>query len=279
MEHIRQAIERARTSGGGGTNRRDYAAWSSPRTLIEPRFGVEKPIEWEGQQIDLDVRHLESRRIIAHNDSDPRSKSFDMLRTQVLQSMDQKNWKILGITSPTPGCGKTVTAINLAFSIARQPERSVLLIDLDLQKPHVASCIGVKCSTGLISVLEGQTSLKNAVIKTRVGKCLIPVLLAESSASGSSAWMASRAMSTMLQEIKRDCRSHIVVLDLPPMLSSDDVIALLPQLDCVMLVAAVGRSKVSEVEECAAHLQSADVVRLVLNKVPGLNAKYYPSRP
>ena len=54
----------------------------------------------------------------------PRSKAFDMLRTQVLQAMDQHQWQLLAITSPTPGCGKTLTAINLALSIARQADRS-----------------------------------------------------------------------------------------------------------------------------------------------------------
>jgi Mrp family chromosome partitioning ATPase len=108
------------------------------------------------------------------------------------------------------------------------------------------------------------------------------VLPTEKSTSDSSAWMLSREMSSMLQEIKRDYRSHIVIVDLPPMLASDDVIALMPQLDCILLVAAVGKSTVSEIEECNTHLQSAEVVRLVLNKVPELNAQYYAystSRP
>jgi protein-tyrosine kinase len=197
--------------------------------------------------------------------------------------MDQKNWKILGITSPTPGCGKTVTAINLALSISRQPDRSVLLVDLDLQKPqHIATSMGLKCTSGVFSVLEGRTNLSNAIVPTRAANCQVMVLPTEKSTSDSSAWMVSREMSAMLQEIKRDYRSHIVVVDLPPMLASDDVIALMPQLDCILLVAAVGKSTVSEIEECNAHLQSAEVVRLVLNKVPELTAQYYAynsSRP
>src|SRR6185437_16710906 len=81
----------------------------------------------------LNAAHLESTRIIAHDIADPRSKSFDMLRTQVLQSMDMKSWQVLGVTSPTAGCGKSVISVNLALSIARQQERAVLLVDMDLQ--------------------------------------------------------------------------------------------------------------------------------------------------
>ena len=44
--------------------------------------------------------------------------------------MHQNKWQVLAITSPTAGCGKTLTAINLALSVARQPECSALLVDM-----------------------------------------------------------------------------------------------------------------------------------------------------
>jgi len=272
MENIRQALERARALGSGGAGRTDRAGSNAGRRQLEADHGV---VNGQSRAVALDLRHLESQRIIAHDETDFRAKSFDMLRTQVLQSMDQKNWKILGVTSPSPGCGKTLTAVNLALSIARQPERSALLVDLDLQKPQIANCLGLDCSAGVVSVLRGQTSLSNAVIGAEISACQLLVLPAEISTSDSSAWMTSRSMSTLLQDIKREYPSYTVIVDLPPMLSSDDVIAVLPQLDCVLLVAAVGKSTVAEIEECNSHLQSAQVVRLVLNKVPRSNTAYY----
>jgi hypothetical protein len=142
--------------------------------------------------------------------------------------------------------------------------------------------MGLNCKSGVFGVLEGHANLSNAIVPTRAGNCQVMVLPTEKSTSDSSAWMVSREMTALLQEIKRDYRSHIVIVDLPPMLASDDVIALMPQLDCILLVAAVGKSTVSEIEECNTHLHSAEVVRLVLNKVPELNAQYYAyntSRP
>ena len=280
MENIRQALERARALNPGRADLPVHAA--PPHAMFEPYVGNENPVDSEGREVALSLAHLESNRIIAHDDTDPRSRSFDMLRTQVLQSMDKKNWRILGITSPTPGCGKSVTAVNLALSIARQPDRSVLLVDLDLHKPHVASCLGANCESGVMSVLEGRTSLSSTIIQARAGNCHVVVLPAERATSDSSAWMASRPMNAMLQDIKRDYRSHYIIVDLPPMLSSDDVIAVLPQLDCLLLVAAVGKSTTAEIEECNKHLQAAEVVRLVLNKASEPNAQYYsyyPPRP
>ncbi len=281
MDNIRQALERARQLNNGRPGQKELVGRNLSTPQFDSDFGIRDSTIAQDQaqsgDIVLDLRHLESNRVLAHDDTDFRSKSFDMLRTQVLQSMDQKNWTVLGITSPSPGCGKSVTAINLAFSIARQPERSALLVDLDLQKPQVARYLGMNCSDGVVSVLNGRTSLSNAIVRVRAGSAGVMTLLAETSISGSSACMTSRAMTTMLQEIKTDYRSQTVILDLPPMLSSDDVIAVLPQLDCILLVAAVGKSTVAEIEECNKHLHSEVVVRLVLNKVPRSNSQYYAS--
>ena len=79
-------------------------------------------------------------------------------------------------------------------------------------------------------------------------------------------------LSNLLQDLRRDFET--VILDLPPMLSCDDVFRILPQIDCVLLVAAVGVSKVSEVEECLRHLPS-QLIRLVLNKSSEASLDYY----
>ena len=58
----------------------------------------------------------------------------------------------------------------------------------------------------------------------------------------------------------------VIVLDLPPILTSDDGATILPHVDCIVLVAAVGLSKTADVEQCAAQLRETNVVRVVVNK-------------
>jgi MinD-like ATPase involved in chromosome partitioning or flagellar assembly len=82
-------------------------------------------------------------------------------------------------------------------------------------------------------------------------------------------------MAAMLEDIKREYHSKTVILDLPPILSGDDVIAILPQMDCVLLVTAVGTTTVAQIKECNKHLQSAEVVRIVVNKVPETSTNYH----
>ena len=275
MKPIWQAVERAKAESTPHETK--HQPIPKPSSPIPGTLGQDRRPEpvLTRPKIDLDRRRLQTNRIVAHDAKDPRSKAFDILRTQVLQAMDHENWKILAATSPRASCGKTVTAINLALSISRLPERGVLLVDLDLQKPKLATCLGLNCKHGVVGILEGRVALQDALIETRIGNNRVLVLPAETRVIDSSELMASRAMRTMLQDIRRQFESHIIVLDLPPMLVADDVLALLPQVDCVLLVAAVGSSTVSEIQQCNKHLQSTPLVRLVLTKSREPDGDYY----
>ena len=225
------------------------------------------------REIELNSKLLQSQRIVCYDGKDQRSRPYDMLRTQVLQSMEANGWKVLGVTSPTPGCGKTLTAINLGFSVARQPDRSVVLMDLDLQRPRLSRYFGIATQNeGTLGVLRERAALRDVTMPIRAGNqgvVLIPTAGTEESAE----LMSSRQMGNLLRDLRNDYQ--IVILDLPPILSSDDVIALLPQIDCVLLIAAVGLTKASEVEECVRHLQSSQLIRVVLNKATDTDSTYY----
>jgi protein-tyrosine kinase len=274
MEHIRQAVELARGAQSAGAHP------ELPRSPLNsrPMGTASAPLaagEFKIKEANLNLAHLEANRIIAHDRSDLRSRSFDMLRTQILQSMDTKSWQLLAVASPTPACGKSVTAINLALSIARQPERSVLLVDMDLEKPQIAKCLGIECKDGLVGVLNGRGAYQNALVQANIGMYRLTVLPCEASTAHSSEYMSSRAMSIFLQELKNEDRSRIIIFDLPPILSGDNVLSILPQIDCVLFVTAVGITTASDIKECNRHLQTTPVVRVVLNKTSDLGPVYY----
>lgn len=269
MDSIKQAVELAR------------AAEVAPRKNVGPPVGFADNSRSGAPDAQIrDVRlsgaHLDAARIVAHGASSEHGRYYDMLRTQVLQEMDKKSWQFLAVTSPTAGCGKTVTACNLAMSIARLPERSVLLVDLDLRKPMVANYLGLGSSSGgVLSVLEGRSTLSSAIVQASIGPNSFLVLPGSVSSSGSSEWMASQTMGTILQAVKRDFRSRIVIFDLPPMLLGDDVISILPRMDAALLVAAVGSTSISDIKECQKHLQRTPVVRVVVNKATETIGSYY----
>jgi protein-tyrosine kinase len=277
MEKIKQAVERAKASAtveplrpmtalqGQGAPEAAVAPAKSPPLKSEP-IARQAGSAARYNEVTLNWSHLEQHRIIGHNVADPRSRVFDVLRTQVLQAMDQKNWQFLAITSPTEGCGKTVTAINLALSIARQPERSAVLIDMDLQRPAVANYLGIKCRQGVGDILEGRATLADTIVRANADSCELMVLPTAAPTVYSSELIASRNMDTMLQDIKRTFRQQTVIFDMPPLLQGDEVLATLPRIDAALLVTAVGVSTLHEIKECNRHLQATEVIRVILNK-------------
>jgi protein-tyrosine kinase len=218
---------------------------------------------------DLHDQYLRSQRIITHVPTDPRTRAFDMLRTPVLQAMDAKKWRFLAVMSPTSGCGSTVTAANLALSAARNFERHVLLVDLNLAKPVLAQRLGIVPKVGMAALLRGEVSLGDAVLPLRINSTRLEFLPTEMALSESSEWMASLAMANILQTIRREFPSHTVIFDLPALLASDDTLAYLPHADCALLVTAVGQSTAQQIVECKKHLHSTNVVRVVVNKFDG----------
>ena len=261
MDSIRQAVELARAG-----NRKTV-----PPEVLGTQANSPAPFK----TVQLNAKHLESTRIVAHSPSDPHGRFYDMLRTQVLQEMDENGWQFLSVTSATAGCGKSVTACNLALSMARLAERSVLLVDMDLQKPKVSEYLGLDSGEGVLSVLRGEANLSSVILETSVGRSKMLVLPSEASRAATSEWMASQAMSTLLQTIKREFRSRLVIFDMPPMLIGDDVISVLPQMQAVLLVAGVGNTSLSDIKECNKHLKTTPVVRVVVNRVTELNDSYY----
>jgi protein-tyrosine kinase len=255
VENIRQAVERAKARSSPRQS-------TAPGTLSPQRIGTVRK-----QEVVLDPDHLQSRRIVAFDGQDPRSRSFDILRTEVLRSMDLQHWRTLAVTSPTPGCGKTVVSTNLALSIARQPDRQVCLVDLDLQSPQIASTLGLQDHSGVLDVVQKGVDLADAMTMVQIESSRLEVLPTVPT-SDSADLVASVAMRGFLQDLTGYGQSRFLVIDLPPLLTSHDVISILPQVDCVLFVVGVGVSQVSDIEECDKYLATTNVVRIVLNKVP-----------
>ena len=270
MDSIKQAVELAR------------AAEIAPRPATRPSSGLSEgsPVQARSMhrsemfasmlRISKDLELLRMARQVEHG------RYYDMLRTQVLQEMDKKSWQFLAVTSPTAGCGKSVTACNLAMSIARLPERSVLLVDLDLRKPMVANYLGIE-EHWRCAQRAGRT---RAAFVGRLAGQYRPEQLYGSSRdrcrrrARPNGWPPKR-WARFCRPIKREFRSRIVIFDLPPMLLGDDVISILPRMDAALLVAGVGSTSVSDIKECQKHLQRTPVVRVVVNKATETAGSYY----
>jgi protein-tyrosine kinase len=268
LDSIRHAIDLARAVQTGQQH------GNAVNILVQPPVSPgAATLDPQIREVELNPAYLESTRVVAYEAED-RGRYFDMLRTEILQEMDKNSWQFLAITSPTSGCGKTVLACNIAMSIARLPERSVLLVDMDMHKPKVAEYLGINRNEGLLSVLDGRAPLPSKIVQAYFRRSKLLVLPGEVCQSGSE-WMASQNMANLLQTIKRDFRSRIVIFDLPPMLVGDDVISILPRMDAALLVAGIGNTSISDIKECQKHLKATPVIRVVVNKVAETTDAYH----
>lgn len=279
MERIKHAIERAKAEGSPTARLVSPVVLAvdqaepppHPRDLKTPRPSEadarDEPITVQYAQtevVSLDPSHLERERIISHQRTHPASWAFDVLRTKVLQKMDENGWRTLAITSPSVDSGKTVTAINLAMSIAQQDHRTALLVDFDFRRPSVASCLGLNRSPSLNEVLDGLADLGDALVNPGIERLV--VLPTNQPMQGASEVLSSAKVTKLIHDVRERYRNRVVVFDLPPILSADDVMTVLPRMDCVLLVVASGTSTEKEVEEAMHRLGKANLLGIVLNK-------------
>jgi len=277
MERIKQAIEKVKKQRPSGTSHPmrspmdSRSATSSQGSQAKDELGE---ISYEHTRVvKLQAEHLEKNRIISSNKNDAMSMHFDLLRTHVLQKMEEKGWRTLAITSPTPEAGKSVVAINLAMSIAHLTNKSAMLVDFDLRRPKIGTYLGIPMEKSWNDLLDGTAEIADVLINPDMQRLV--VLATKTPVKKSSEMLASKKIADLISELRERYASRIVIFDLPPVLVSDDVIALLPQIDCVLLVVANGMSTKREIEDSIRLLPAEKLIGTVLNKAETEAMAYY----
>lgn len=251
MERIQSALAKARAardrklSGTTGAKGLGEGPWSTLKELT------------------LDPVRLARNRIVALNPG-LAAASFDMMRTNLLRTLRANGWTRVAITSPTPACGKSTVAANLAFSLARLADTRVLLIELDLRHPSLQSMLGQPGAQNFAgSLAMGQLDLGQV---RRFGPNL--AIAMNSSPMESSAELLSSAQTAdLIDELEAQLRPDVVLFDLSPMLVGDDAMAFLDQVDCALMVAAAEETTSAEVEKSGKDIaKRTQVLGVVLNK-------------
>ena len=276
MERIKHAIARAKQE----RQQQHVAAHAAPDVNGASSPAATRAAAGEPRSFDpvpivpIDRRHLQSMRIVAHDGADAHSSHYDMLRTQVLQRLPDASRKMIAITSPRSGCGKTVTGINLAMSVARQIEQSVLLVDLDLRRPQVTRYLGLEPDIGIGDVMMGRCLPSDAMLVPDLCGHRLTVLGTPGPVSSPTEHIVSSTTRSIVSGLKKDPRYRMVIFDLPPMLSSDDFLAFLPQVDAALLVASSGETTMHDIAECERLIDPDKLLGCVLNKVAETDDSY-----
>ena len=261
MERIKQALERARAERA----RQPVPISSeqvSPAPTVTP---VEKVTYSQTRHIEVSRPVLREKRVVMGFDPCEFTDAYKMLRTQVLQRLNENHWNVLAVTSPGVGEGKTLTALNLAASLALEVDYTVLLVDANLRHPSLHEHLNIPGEPGLSDYLIEDTPLPELLVHPK-GIDHLTILPGGRALLNSAEMLNSPKMSKLVDELKSRYAGRIVIFDLPPVLDASDAMAFSPYVDATLLVVEEGKTTKKEVENAVDMLSSTNILGTVLNK-------------
>ena len=273
MDRIKQALEFAqhRTSAAAQPKPPPAAPEIAPvRSSGPPKTegrGEMVVVYTQTRRVPVAPDVLERNRLITGTGKDEVTSAYKLLRTQILQRLRDNRWNALAVVSARAAEGRTLTAINLAISLAQETTHSVLLVDLDLHTPSVHRYFELEPKAGLSDYLLDGVSLKDIMINPGIDRLVI--LPGCKPIANSSEMLSAPCMTEMVAELKSRYPSRIILFDLPPLLTTDDALAFSPLADAALLVIEDGRNPKTEMDRAVAMLQSTPVLGAVLNKYNG----------
>jgi succinoglycan biosynthesis transport protein ExoP len=204
----------------------------------------------------------------------PRStwaESFRAIRTNVDVLCRRQDIRVLLISSPHPGDGKSTVSSNVAISLA-QAGRTVLLIDADLRKPTQAGIRNLPGKMGLVQILRDSLPIHRAVQATSVAN--LDLIASGPEISNPSELLSSPRMVAFLSEARASY--DVVIIDSPPLLAVTDSAIVGNLVDGVMLVIRMGslkRAEASRIKDQVARLGSV-MLGMLINRVGHKEAGY-----
>ncbi|MCO4829213.1 CpsD/CapB family tyrosine-protein kinase [Lentibacter algarum] len=246
-----------------------------------PALHIEPADRWNALDVmPVDVEHLEQNLVITASRNEPAHGAFDVLRTRLVQTLLEHNWKRVAVTSPTRNCGKTFTSVNLAISLSRYEATRTILMDFDMRNPSVAGVIGDTQPGKMGDFLRGTISAEELLVRFDQNTLNIGAGLAigtnnviEPYASELAHEPSTRAsLDRMMEEMSPD----IVLFDMPPALAFDDVIAFRQHFDGVLMVVGGGETSPEEVREVMRRMgEETPLLGVVLNQAEGEDGSDY----
>ena len=181
-------------------------------------------------------------------------EAYNLLRTNLSFSLpDNDSGKVIGITSPCPQEGKSTTSVNLAYSLAEAGNK-VLLVDADMRRPSVSKMLNFPRSPGLSNLLvdESEDAIRTGVLTENLS-----VLLSGDIPPNPSELIASKRMQRLIEDFKNEY--NYVIIDLPPVMSVSDPLAMSKNIDGMVVVVRHGHTKRSEIVETMRQINLVNV--------------------
>lgn len=202
------------------------------------------------------------------------AEEFRKLKSVIVQLTKAESFlNMLMITSSIGSEGKSVTAANLALSLAQEFDHTVLLVDADIRKPTLHTYLGIENTVGLTDCLLDGVDVKDALIRTGVGK--LSFLPAGRSVPNPAEMFTSQRIKDFFLEMKNRYHDRYIIIDTPPVLPFAETRSLSAIVDGIVLVAKEGLVTLHNIEESMECLKGTPMLGIVYNEAA---PEFHPNR-
>ncbi|MCA9186969.1 MAG: polysaccharide biosynthesis tyrosine autokinase [Pirellulaceae bacterium] len=199
-----------------------------------------------------------------HRYESKEAEAYRSVRTSLLFNTSREQMKVLQVTSPSAGDGKSTLAANLAVTMARSGKRT-LLVDADLRRPTIHQLLGIEHQSGLAEIVGGDVNLDDVLMTTPISH--LEVVVSGTVTGNPAELLTSSRFEHVLEEMRN--KYDVVILDTPPALVVTDASAVAARVDGVILNLRIRRGvkamsfRASEI----LHGLGANLVGVVINAV------------
>ena len=231
--------------------------------------------------INLNLAQLRASGFVTHDATATQIvEEYRNIKRPILQnafglnagSVDVGN--LVMVTSALPNEGKTFTSINLAMSIAREREKTVLLVDADVSKAGVSNTLQFEPGLGLSDYLSDVSlGFDQIIIKTNVPR--LALISAGSRRSDMTELLTSVHMRQFANELSGRYPDRIILFDSPPLLATSEAKVLAECMGQIIMVVEAESTPAHMIQEAISYLDSSKVIGLVLNKTRAAGKSAY----
>lgn len=209
----------------------------------------------------VESERVEPRLVAITQPSSHYCEEYRSLRTQILHKSQKQKLQSIVVASISPGEGKTITALNLAWLLAQTDGVKALIIDSDLRMPSLADYLGIETDSGLSRILAGKALLRESIVRLEpAGLHLLPGGEARSD-------VAELISGPKFKEILEEAREMFdyVIIDAPPLGIFTDANVLINHADGALLVVRANRTHYSHLDRVMESLPQNRMMGVVLN--------------
>lgn len=199
------------------------------------------------------------------------AEQYRSLRTRLKRAASGRALRAIAVTSPAKGDGKSLTAANLALTMAEEFQQRVLLVDADLRRPSVHQLFGLAKGPGLADVLMSGAELEHALVT--LPEHHLTILPAGVPPAHPAELLGSATMRRLLDALRS--RFDRILIDVPPVAPLADLHVLAPMVDGLLMIVRAGVTQKPAIERALSGLDPSKVLGLVLNETGADGAETY----